>query len=42
MCGSDLWPYRGVRPTKRPRRIGHEPDRRGRGRRQRGDDGAAR
>ncbi|GAB3679806.1 zinc-dependent alcohol dehydrogenase family protein [Angustibacter aerolatus] len=24
VCGSDLWPYRGVRPTKRPRRIGHE------------------
>jgi threonine dehydrogenase-like Zn-dependent dehydrogenase len=24
VCGSDLWPYRGVRPTKQPRRIGHE------------------
>ncbi|MFF1529556.1 zinc-dependent alcohol dehydrogenase family protein [Cellulomonas sp. NPDC058312] len=24
VCGSDLWPYRGVRPTERPRRIGHE------------------
>jgi threonine dehydrogenase-like Zn-dependent dehydrogenase len=24
VCGSDLWPYRGVTPTKRPRRIGHE------------------
>jgi threonine dehydrogenase-like Zn-dependent dehydrogenase len=24
VCGSDLWPYRGVRPTKQPRAIGHE------------------
>jgi threonine dehydrogenase-like Zn-dependent dehydrogenase len=24
VCGSDLWPYRGVFPTERPRRIGHE------------------
>jgi threonine dehydrogenase-like Zn-dependent dehydrogenase len=24
VCGSDLWPYRGVRATDRPRRIGHE------------------
>lgn len=24
VCGSDLWPYRGVMPTKRPHRIGHE------------------
>ena len=24
VCGSDLWPYRGVRPTPEPRRIGHE------------------
>lgn len=24
VCGSDLWPYRGVRPTDRPRPIGHE------------------
>lgn len=24
VCGSDLWPYRGVTPTPRPRRIGHE------------------
>jgi len=24
VCGSDLWPYRGVTPTKRPRPIGHE------------------
>ena len=24
VCGSDLWPYRGVRPTKEPQRIGHE------------------
>ncbi len=24
VCGSDLWPYRGVRPTTEPRRIGHE------------------
>ncbi|PWD49431.1 IMP dehydrogenase [Serinibacter arcticus] len=24
VCGSDLWPYRGVTPTKEPKRIGHE------------------
>ena len=24
VCGSDLWPYRGVTETKEPRRIGHE------------------
>jgi threonine dehydrogenase-like Zn-dependent dehydrogenase len=24
VCGSDLWPYRGARPTPEPRRIGHE------------------
>lgn len=24
VCGSDLWPYRGVVPTDEPRRIGHE------------------
>jgi threonine dehydrogenase-like Zn-dependent dehydrogenase len=24
VCGSDLWPYRGVRPTEQPRAIGHE------------------
>ena len=24
VCGSDLWPYRGVRETRAPRRIGHE------------------
>ncbi|WP_129336223.1 zinc-dependent alcohol dehydrogenase family protein [Cellulomonas endophytica] len=24
VCGSDLWPYRGVRPTSGPHRIGHE------------------
>jgi threonine dehydrogenase-like Zn-dependent dehydrogenase len=24
VCGSDLWPYRGVRPTEEPRAIGHE------------------
>ncbi|SEB77637.1 hypothetical protein SAMN04489806_1747 [Paramicrobacterium humi] len=24
ICGSDLWPYRGIRPTPKPRRIGHE------------------
>jgi threonine dehydrogenase-like Zn-dependent dehydrogenase len=24
VCGSDLWPYRGVRPTDEPHRIGHE------------------
>ncbi|MEO6826837.1 MAG: zinc-dependent alcohol dehydrogenase family protein [Microbacteriaceae bacterium] len=24
VCGSDLWPYRGVIPTKQPSRIGHE------------------
>ncbi|THG29518.1 zinc-dependent alcohol dehydrogenase family protein [Naasia lichenicola] len=24
VCGSDLWPYRGVVPTTKPKRIGHE------------------
>lgn len=24
ICGSDLWPYRGVTPVRSPRRIGHE------------------
>jgi threonine dehydrogenase-like Zn-dependent dehydrogenase len=24
VCGSDLWPYRGVQPTNEPHRIGHE------------------
>lgn len=24
VCGSDLWPYRGVTPTEEPGRIGHE------------------
>ena len=24
VCGSDLWPYRGVTETTEPRRIGHE------------------
>jgi len=24
VCGSDLWGYRGIRPTAEPRRIGHE------------------
>lgn len=24
VCGSDLWPFRGVTPTTNPRRIGHE------------------
>jgi threonine dehydrogenase-like Zn-dependent dehydrogenase len=24
VCGSDLWPYRGVRPVEEPRRMGHE------------------
>jgi hypothetical protein len=24
VCGSDLWPYRGVTPIASPRRIGHE------------------
>jgi len=24
VCGSDLWPYRGVAPTEEPHRIGHE------------------
>lgn len=24
VCGSDLWPYRGVTPVDRPHRIGHE------------------
>lgn len=24
VCGSDLWPYRGIRPLDGPQRIGHE------------------
>jgi threonine dehydrogenase-like Zn-dependent dehydrogenase len=24
VCGSDLWPYRGITETSKPRRIGHE------------------
>ncbi|WP_427018570.1 zinc-dependent alcohol dehydrogenase family protein [Pseudarthrobacter sp. P1] len=24
VCGSDLWPYRGVKPTRKPSAIGHE------------------
>lgn len=24
VCGSDLWPYRGIAPTTAPHRIGHE------------------
>jgi len=24
VCGSDLWPYRGINEVKKPRRIGHE------------------
>jgi threonine dehydrogenase-like Zn-dependent dehydrogenase len=24
VCGSDLWPYRGITAVERPRRIGHE------------------
>ncbi|NUP74113.1 MAG: alcohol dehydrogenase catalytic domain-containing protein, partial [Sinomonas sp.] len=24
VCGSDLWPYRGVRPVEKPHPIGHE------------------
>src|SRR4051794_468528 len=24
VCGSDLWPYRGIRPINGPQRIGHE------------------
>ncbi len=24
VCGSDLWPYRGITPVDSPRRIGHE------------------
>ncbi|GAA1509984.1 hypothetical protein BJ978_001177 [Agromyces terreus] len=24
VCGSDLWPYRGITPTDQPHRIGHE------------------
>lgn len=24
VCGSDLWPYRGINPVHEPRRIGHE------------------
>ena len=24
ICGSDLWPYRGIEKLKRPRAMGHE------------------
>ena len=24
VCGSDLWPYRGIEPLRRPTRMGHE------------------
>ncbi len=24
VCGSDLWPFRGIAPTREPHRIGHE------------------
>src|SRR4051794_28201277 len=24
ICGSDLWPYRGVEPTSEPKPMGHE------------------
>src|SRR3954471_17665498 len=24
ICGSDLWPYRGIAPTKQPTPMGHE------------------
>ena len=24
VCGSDLWPFRGITPTHEPHRIGHE------------------
>ncbi|MBX6769394.1 MAG: alcohol dehydrogenase catalytic domain-containing protein, partial [Actinomadura rubrobrunea] len=24
VCGSDLWPYRGVEPTAEPHPMGHE------------------
>jgi threonine dehydrogenase-like Zn-dependent dehydrogenase len=24
ICGSDLWPYRGIQDVREPRRIGHE------------------
>ncbi len=24
VCGSDLWPYRGIQPVNEPRRMGHE------------------
>ena len=24
VCGSDLWPYRGITPTNEPHRIGHD------------------
>ncbi|HVD61160.1 MAG TPA: zinc-dependent alcohol dehydrogenase family protein [Gemmatimonadaceae bacterium] len=24
ICGSDLWPYRGISPVKKPTRMGHE------------------
>ena len=24
ICGSDLWPYRGLQPTDQPAHMGHE------------------
>ena len=24
ICGSDLWPYRGIQPVGEPMRMGHE------------------
>ncbi|MFZ1363019.1 MAG: alcohol dehydrogenase catalytic domain-containing protein, partial [Candidatus Nanopelagicales bacterium] len=24
VCGSDLWPYRGLEPVNQPSRMGHE------------------
>jgi threonine dehydrogenase-like Zn-dependent dehydrogenase len=24
VCGSDLWPYRGIEPTDEPHPMGHE------------------
>jgi threonine dehydrogenase-like Zn-dependent dehydrogenase len=24
VCGSDLWPYRGIQPIKKPTPMGHE------------------
>lgn len=41
VCGSDLWPYRGIQAIAKPTPIGHELLRHRRSRRQRGAHGQA-